>query len=90
MEKPFVHFIRMPDETEVCFTGNENVNPSSLLLTDESSGSPSFSTNSFSEEAIKSNRSCHQKNTNFNNTNSQNYKLIVKNSRTRGTTQPPH
>lgn len=59
MANPFVHFIRMPDKTDVCFTGNENVNPSSLLLTGENSEfCASFSTNSLSDEAIKSKRSC--------------------------------
>jgi len=49
----------MPEETDVCFNGKENVNPSSLLLSSESSEpSPSFSMNSFNEEAMKSKRSC--------------------------------
>jgi len=32
MLKPFVHLIRVPDAMEVCLTGNEKVNPSSLCL----------------------------------------------------------
>ena len=63
MENPFVHFNKMPEETDICFTGKENVNPSSLLLSGESSEpSPSFSMNSFNEEAMKSKRSCKQQN----------------------------
>lgn len=62
MAKPLVHLIRMPDNTDICFTGNENVNPSSILLTADSSENPSsFSTNSFRDEAIKSKRSCQKK-----------------------------
>lgn len=61
MENPFVHFNKVPDDTDICFTGKENVNPSSLLLSNESSEiSPSLSMNSFNDEAIKSNRSCKQ------------------------------
>ena len=63
MENPFVHFNKMPEETDICFTGKENVNPSSLLLSSESSEAfPSFSMNSFNEEAMKSKRSCKQQN----------------------------
>ena len=59
MENPFAHFIKMPEQTDICFTGKENVNPSSLLLSSESSEpSPSLSMNSFTEEAMKSKRSC--------------------------------
>jgi hypothetical protein len=32
MLKPLVHFIRVPDAIDVCFTGKENVKPSSLCL----------------------------------------------------------
>lgn len=60
MENPLVHLINTPDEADVCLTGKENVNPSSLLLGANWSGSSTFSTNSFSDEAIKSNRSCKQ------------------------------
>lgn len=55
---PFVHFIKMPDETEDCFTGNENVKPSSLLPGEGCSEKlPSFSMKSFSDDAMKSKRS---------------------------------
>lgn len=65
-ENLFVHLIRMPDETDVCFTGKENVKPSSLLLTGENSEfCASLSTNCLSDEAIKSKRSCKQKKHHF-------------------------
>lgn len=61
MENPFVHFIKMPEETDICLTGKENVNPSSLLMPIENSEpSPSLSMKSFNEEAMKSKRSCKQ------------------------------
>lgn len=63
MTNPFVHFNKVPDETDVCLTGKENVNPSSLVMSSECSGtSLSLSTNSFSDEAIKLNRSCRNRN----------------------------
>lgn len=67
---PFVHLIKMPDETDNCFTGKEKVNPRSLLLSsDISEPSPSFSTKSFNAEAIKSKRAyIAVKNKNNNNT----------------------
>jgi len=40
MENPFVHLIKMPEETDVSFTWKENVNPSSPL---GESSEPSFS-----------------------------------------------
>lgn len=58
MENPFVHFIRIPFEGEICFTGKENVKPSSLLSPCEGSETfSSISTKSFSDAAIKSNNS---------------------------------
>lgn len=55
IENPFVHFIRVPDEEEICFTGNENVKPSSLLSPREGSETfSSLSTKSFNDVAIKS------------------------------------
>lgn len=57
--KPLVHFIRVPDEIDVCLTGNEKVKPSSLCLPGagwNSSGSELTNFASFS--AIKSNNSC--------------------------------
>lgn len=54
-EKPFVHLIRIPESMEVCFTGNENVNPVSLLLFfGNTNFPPSFFTNFASAKAIKS------------------------------------
>jgi hypothetical protein len=32
MENAFVHLTSVPEATERCFTGNENVNPSSLFF----------------------------------------------------------
>lgn len=32
MEKPFVHLMRLPEDREVCLTGNEKVKPNSLCL----------------------------------------------------------
>lgn len=60
MENPLVHLINTPDDADVCLTGKENVNPSSPLLATNCSGSPAFSTNVFSDVAIKSKRSCKQ------------------------------
>lgn len=60
MENPLPHLIKMPEETDICFTGKENVNPSSLLLSGESLELSPFSMNSFSEEAMKSKRSYKQ------------------------------
>lgn len=60
IENPLVHLINTPDEADVCLTGKENVNPSSLLLAATWSGSLAFSTNCFSDEAIKSKRSYKQ------------------------------
>jgi len=57
MEKPLVHFIKSPELRDVCFTGKENVNPSSLVETGESFPS-FFSTNCLNDAAIKSNSSC--------------------------------
>lgn len=58
---PFVHFIKMPDEMEVCFTGKEKVKPRPPPL---SNGYPepysSLSTNCLNTKAIKSKRSCKQ------------------------------
>jgi len=51
----------MPEETDICFTGNENVNPSSLLSCEILEPSPSLAMKSFNEDAIKSKRSCRQK-----------------------------
>jgi len=62
MEKPFVHLIKMPEETDICFTGKENVNPSSLLPCEILEPSPSLTMKSFNEDAIKSKRSCRQQN----------------------------
>ena len=60
MSNPFVHLIKTPDDIDVCFTGKENVNPSSLLVSEVSESSPSLSTNSFNDEAMKSKRSCNK------------------------------
>ena len=62
MENPFVHLIKMPEDTDICFTGKENVNPSSLLSCEILEPSPSLAMNSFNEEAMKSKRSCKQQN----------------------------
>jgi len=61
MENPFVHLIKMPEETDICFTGKENVNPSSLLSCEILETSP-LAMKSFNEDAIKSKRSCRQQN----------------------------
>lgn len=54
-ENPFVHLIRFPDDEEVCFTGNENVKPSSLLsFCEVKEKFSSLSTKSFNDVAIKS------------------------------------
>uniref|UniRef100_A0A2P2KLF0 Phosphotransferase n=1 Tax=Rhizophora mucronata TaxID=61149 RepID=A0A2P2KLF0_RHIMU len=59
IEKPFVHFISVPDAIDACLTGNENVNPSSLCLPGEGfRSSLSVATSLASAEAIKSNNSC--------------------------------
>lgn len=48
----------MPEETDICFTGKEKVNPRSLLLSSEFLvPSSSLSTNSFNDNAIKLKRS---------------------------------
>lgn len=59
MLKPLVHFIRVPDEIDVCLTGKEKVKPSSLCLPGAGwNSSGSELTNFASLAAIKSNSSC--------------------------------
>ena len=62
MENPFVHLIKMPEETDICFTGKEKVKPSSLRSSEILEPSPSFAMNSSNEDAIKSKRSWRQQN----------------------------
>lgn len=63
IENPLVHLISIPEETDVCFTGKEKVNPRSLfLLAKDSEFSPSLSTNFFKDDAIKSKSSYIQPN----------------------------
>jgi hypothetical protein len=58
IEKLFVHLIRVPDEIDVCFTGKENVKPSSLSVPSRTQqSSPSEATNFAKAAAIKSNSS---------------------------------
>lgn len=53
--KPLVHFMRMPELIDVCFTAKEKVNPTSLVLPRaDSNFPPSFSANFASLDAIKS------------------------------------
>lgn len=64
-EKPFVHLISMPESMEVCFTGNENVNPISLFVPfGRWNLLPSFCANFASPEAMKSNSCCSVNNQN--------------------------
>jgi hypothetical protein len=58
ISKPLVHLIRTPEEIEVCLTGNENVNASSLLTPCESDPFSSFSINLSKEKARKLKRTC--------------------------------
>jgi hypothetical protein len=60
MENPFVHLIKMPEETDICFIGKENVKPSSLLSCEVMEPS-SLAMSSFNDDAIKSKRSCKHK-----------------------------
>lgn len=58
IENPFVHFIRVPDDIDVCLTGKENVKPNSLCLPGKGwEFSSSAATNFASSAAIKSNNS---------------------------------
>lgn len=53
IEKPLVHFIRFPDDIDVCLTGNEKVKPNSLCLSGETCNpSLSVETNFASAAAI--------------------------------------
>lgn len=54
---PFVHLIRIPEDTDICLTGKENVNPSSLLFDGSSNSLPSLSRKRSNTDAMKSKRS---------------------------------
>jgi len=41
--KPLVHLLNVPESIEVCFTGNEKVNPNSLFLPSSKRHRPGFS-----------------------------------------------
>jgi hypothetical protein len=58
MEKPFVHLMRTPDETEFCLMGKEKVKPSALVSFEPSLRPSSLSTNCFSLEAMNPNIFC--------------------------------
>lgn len=97
MTNPLVHLIRMPDEEEVCFTGNEKVKPSSLLSFCEGSETlSSLSTKSFSDDAIKSKSSCARENkmkrkmSVFEVLILKSLQVNVKNSSKKAQTRPPH